>query len=64
MSATAVTLVGINSLAGIETITYPGFSEDVTRRRGIRLNFFSQVTNKHAQIFVLLNVITTPQSGE
>src|SRR6185295_15642668 len=55
---------GLNSLTGIEAIPNPGLGEDVAGTRGVRLNLLTQVRDKHAQVFVLFDVISTPQRRE
>ncbi len=49
---------------GIEAITDPGFGEDVAWCGDLRFELLAQVADEHAQVFVLLDVVTAPESGK
>src|SRR5215467_6361673 len=42
----------------------PWFGENVLRFRRFRLDFLSQVSNKHAQVITLIPVVRSPNSTE
>src|SRR6185369_8123193 len=51
-------------LIGIEAITDPGFGEDVAWARRVGLDLLAQVTDEHAQVFVLLDVVAAPEGRQ
>jgi len=47
---------------GIEAVADPGFGKDVAGSGSVGFDLLAQITDKHAQVFVLLNVVAAPQS--
>ena len=51
-------------VTGIEAVAYPGLGENIAGTRGVGLNLLAQVADKHAQVFILFDVVSTPKRGE
>ena len=52
------------TVARMEAVAYPGLGENVAGTRGVGLNLLTQVADKHTQVFILFDVITSPQRRE